>query len=183
MLRGWLALIAVVAMCNTVQSFRDHSFLSDKLYSGSPELVNHLQARIFGIWTLLSSVIRASCAFDIHNSTLYYLTLGTFVLALGHFLSEALIYQTAPLIGGVIAPLVVASISILAMLVVCVIPRDTTLNERKMKWWQLLENTALCYVGEKLQSHWLSFVTHQRMPTSNNSCSLLWRRLLLWRTC
>lgn len=40
---------------------------------------------------------------------LYHITLWTFVLALGHFLSEAFIYKTAPLTIGVIAPLIVAS--------------------------------------------------------------------------
>lgn len=39
---------------------------------------------------------------------LYHVTLWTFVLALGHFLSEAFIYKTAELTIGVIAPLFVA---------------------------------------------------------------------------
>ncbi|XP_076156526.1 ergosterol biosynthetic protein 28 homolog [Alosa pseudoharengus] len=115
-LRSWLVMVSVIAMGNTVQSFRDHSFLSEKLYTGSPEFVNGLQARTFGIWTLLSSIIRFFCAMDIHNRTLYHITLWTFVLALGHFLSEAFIYKTAPLTIGVMAPLLVASFSIVAML-------------------------------------------------------------------
>lgn len=39
---------------------------------------------------------------------LYLVTLWTFVLALGHFLSEAFIYKTAQLTVGVMAPLFVA---------------------------------------------------------------------------
>lgn len=30
-------MVSVIAMGNTVQSFRDHSFLSEKLYTGMPE--------------------------------------------------------------------------------------------------------------------------------------------------
>ncbi|XP_078090701.1 ergosterol biosynthetic protein 28 homolog isoform X2 [Mustelus asterias] len=107
-LRSWLVMVAVIAAGNTIQSFRDHSFLSDKLYTGRPTLVNGLQARTFGIWTLLSSIIRCTCAVDIHNRTLYHITLWTFILAFGHFLSESFIYHTAPITIGVMAPLLVA---------------------------------------------------------------------------
>ncbi|XP_036127651.1 ergosterol biosynthetic protein 28 homolog isoform X1 [Molossus molossus] len=68
-LRSWLVMVSIIAMGNTLQSFRDHTFLYEKLYTGKPNLVNGLQARTFGIWTLLSSVIRCLCAVDIHNKT------------------------------------------------------------------------------------------------------------------
>ncbi|XP_059819040.1 ergosterol biosynthetic protein 28 homolog isoform X2 [Hypanus sabinus] len=116
-LRSWLVMVAVIAAGNTIQSFRDHSFLSEKLYTGKPALVNGLQARTFGIWTLLSSIIRCTCAVDIQNRTLYHITLWTFILALIHFLSESFVYQTAPITIGVMAPLLVAGFSILGMLV------------------------------------------------------------------
>ncbi|XP_072350649.1 ergosterol biosynthetic protein 28 homolog isoform X1 [Scyliorhinus torazame] len=116
-LRSWLVMVSIIAAGNTIQSFRDHSFLSEKLYTGSPTLVNGLQARTFGIWTLLSSIIRCTCAVDIHNRTLYHITLWTFILAFAHFLSESFVYLTAPITIGVMAPLLVASVSILGMLV------------------------------------------------------------------
>lgn len=37
-LRSWLVMVSVIAAGNTLQSFRDHSFLSEKLYTGSPGL-------------------------------------------------------------------------------------------------------------------------------------------------
>ncbi|KAM4690393.1 ergosterol biosynthetic protein 28 homolog [Rhinophrynus dorsalis] len=116
-LRSWLMMVSIIAAGNTFQSFRDHSFLSDKLYTGRPGQVNGLQARTFGVWTLLSSLIRCACAIDIRNKTLYHLTLWTFILALGHFLSEVFIYHTAEMTIGVMAPLMVASFSILGMLI------------------------------------------------------------------
>ncbi|KAM6446039.1 ergosterol biosynthetic protein 28 homolog [Rhynochetos jubatus] len=116
-LRSWLVMVSVIAAGNTLQSFRDHGFLSEKLYTASPGLVNGLQARTFGVWTLLSSVIRCLCAVDIRNRTLYYITLFTFFLALVHFLSEVFIYRTAALTIGVMAPLMVASFSIMGMLI------------------------------------------------------------------
>ncbi|KAM3670842.1 ergosterol biosynthetic protein 28 homolog isoform X2 [Ammospiza nelsoni] len=71
-LRSWLVMVSVIAAGNTLQSFRDHGFLSEKLYTASPGLVNGLQARTFGVWTLLSSVIRCLCAIDIRNRTFLY---------------------------------------------------------------------------------------------------------------
>ncbi|XP_035395659.1 ergosterol biosynthetic protein 28 homolog isoform X3 [Cygnus olor] len=72
-LRSWLLMVSVIAAGNTLQCFRDYSFVSEKLYTASPGLVNGLQARTFGIWTLLSSVVRCLCALDIRNQTFLYL--------------------------------------------------------------------------------------------------------------
>ncbi|KAI5102553.1 putative ergosterol biosynthetic protein 28, partial [Silurus meridionalis] len=134
-LRSWLVMVSVIALGNTVQSFRDHSFLSEKLYTGTPDFVNGLQARTFGIWTLLSSIIRCACAMDIRNRTLYHVTLWTFILALGHFLSEAFIYKTAQLTIGVMAPLFVAGCSIAGMLFgfQCIIEPEEGTGARQKK--------------------------------------------------
>lgn len=49
--------------------------------------------------------------------SLYHITLLTFLIALGHFLSEVFVYGTAAPTIGVLAPLMVASFSILGMLI------------------------------------------------------------------
>ncbi|KAB0338425.1 hypothetical protein FD754_024590, partial [Muntiacus muntjak] len=79
--------------------------------------VNGLQARTFGVWTLLSSVVRGLCAIDIHNKTLYYITLWTFIIGMGHFLFELFVFGTVAPTIFMLAILTVASISILGMLV------------------------------------------------------------------
>ncbi|KAF4008507.1 hypothetical protein G4228_020257 [Cervus hanglu yarkandensis] len=116
-LRSWLVMTSILAVGHSLQSFRDHTFLYEKIYTSKPDLVNGLQARTFGIWMLLSSVVRGHCAIDIHNKTLYYITLLTFFIAVGHFVFELFVFGTVAPTIGTIAPLTVASISILGMLV------------------------------------------------------------------
>lgn len=116
-LRSWLFLVSITTLVSSLQSFQDHTFIYEKLYTVKPDLVNGLQARTFGIWTLLSSVARALCAYDIHNKPLYYLTIWTFLIALGHFLFELFVHETVALTIGIVTPLIVASSSILGMLV------------------------------------------------------------------
>ncbi|XP_032830094.2 ergosterol biosynthetic protein 28 homolog [Petromyzon marinus] len=116
-LRAWLLIVALMALGNTIQTFRNHSFLSTHLYTGSPNMVNGLHARAYGVWTMLSSIVRLACAIDITNKSLYLVCLSTFVLALGHFLSEAFVYNTALLTVGLAAPLIVAGSSLVAMLI------------------------------------------------------------------
>ncbi|XP_043328535.1 ergosterol biosynthetic protein 28 homolog isoform X1 [Cervus canadensis] len=116
-LRSWLVMTSVIAMGSSLQGFRDHTFLYEKIYTSKPDLVNGLQARTFGIWMLLSSVVRGLCVIDIHNKMLYYITLLTFFIAVGHFVFELFVFGTGTPTIATIAPLTVASISILVMLV------------------------------------------------------------------
>ncbi|KAM6070000.1 ergosterol biosynthetic protein 28 homolog isoform 1-T1 [Theristicus caerulescens] len=64
---------------------------------------------------------------------LYYITLFTFFLALVHFLSEVFIYHTAALTIGVMAPLMVASFSILGMLIGLQYLEVEALSQKKKK--------------------------------------------------
>ncbi|CAI9177261.1 unnamed protein product [Rangifer tarandus platyrhynchus] len=116
-LRSWLVMTSVIAMGFLLKGFRDHTFLYEKVYTCKPDLVNGLQARTFGVWTLLSSVVRCLCAIDIHNKTLYYITLWTFFIGMGHFLFELFVFGTVAPTVFILAILTVASTSILGMLV------------------------------------------------------------------
>ncbi|XP_065796249.1 ergosterol biosynthetic protein 28 homolog [Muntiacus reevesi] len=116
-LRSWLVMASLLAVGHSLLGFRDHTFLYEKIYTSKPDLVNGLQARTFGVWTLLSSVVRGLCAIDIHNKTLYYITLWTFFIGMGHFLFELFVFGTVAPTIFMLAILTMASISILGMLV------------------------------------------------------------------
>lgn len=48
-LRSWLVMVSIIAMGNTLQSFRDHTFLYEKLYTGKPDLGKKSKNCIFCI--------------------------------------------------------------------------------------------------------------------------------------
>ena len=50
-------------------------------------------ARMFGTWTLLSSIIRVCAAWTLqYNSGFYALAMGTYALATSYFLLERMVY-------------------------------------------------------------------------------------------
>lgn len=116
-LQGWIFVVGLMALGNTVSCYVDHSFLGSRLYTGAPEKANDLTGRLFGIWTLVSAFLRLSCAIAITNRALFNLTLMSFVIAFVHFFSEAFIYKTAPITIGVLTPMIVSGVSTLWMIV------------------------------------------------------------------
>lgn len=129
-LQGWIFVVGLMALGNTISCYVDHSFLKSRLYTGAPEKANDLAGRLFGLWTLMSALLRLSCAILITNRALFNLTLLSFVVAFVHFLSEAFIYKTAPLTVGVLAPLIVSGVSMLWMIVAyCCLSADKRAND------------------------------------------------------
>ncbi|KAK3140326.1 hypothetical protein QOZ80_5AG0399390 [Eleusine coracana subsp. coracana] len=53
-----------------------------------------VHGRTFGVWTLLTCTLCFLCALNLENRPLYVATFLSFIYALGHFLTEYLIYQT-----------------------------------------------------------------------------------------
>lgn len=62
------------------------------VFSKSP--MTEVHGRTFGVWTLLTCTLCFLCAFNLDNKQLYLATFLSFIYALGHFLTEYLIYQT-----------------------------------------------------------------------------------------
>ncbi|KAJ4839386.1 hypothetical protein Tsubulata_040235, partial [Turnera subulata] len=53
-----------------------------------------VHGRTFGVWTLLTCTLCYLCAFNLDSKPLYLATFLSFIYALGHFLTEYLLYQT-----------------------------------------------------------------------------------------
>ncbi|PWN36780.1 Erg28-like protein [Meira miltonrushii] len=113
----WLLLVGTIATFSGLQSIADTA-VNRKVYTKAGASITPLSARLFGVWNILSAVIRVKCAYDLKNESVYQLTMFTFALALAHFSSEVFVYKTATLNSpGTISPFIVASSSFLAMAV------------------------------------------------------------------
>lgn len=116
--RGWITLVAFMALGNSVQCFIKPDFVWTKLYNESTE-VGSLTARTYGMWTLLASLVRFMYACNMHNWELFLLTFASYVLAFGHFTSEMLVYHSAGLDSlGMLSAVVVSGASMVLLLVV-----------------------------------------------------------------
>jgi len=116
---GWLAqwqlLVSTVAALNAIQNFVTLE-LTKRVYSGAAATVTPLQARTFAAWTMTSAVVRAYAAYHIEYKPIYDMALFTYLIAFGHFTSELLIFRTAKMNAGIIAPLLVASTTLVWMI-------------------------------------------------------------------
>ncbi|KAL1969856.1 hypothetical protein VTN77DRAFT_7365 [Rasamsonia byssochlamydoides] len=120
LLPKWLFLVSVISSINSLQSYRSLDY-ARQLYAGSAATNNQspanlLSARTFGTWTFLSAVVRMYAAYHITSPVAYDLALWTYGIALGHFVSEWLVYGSAQLKGRFVFPLLVASGTVVWML-------------------------------------------------------------------
>ncbi|KAI0822459.1 Erg28-like protein [Trametes gibbosa] len=111
----WQLIVAVTATLNTIGSLTSVA-ASRKLYNNAPGLVNPLQSRTFGIWTLTSAVVRFYAAYNIENKMIYDIALFTYLFAFFHFGSELLIFRTARVALAVLSPVIVSTTSLIWML-------------------------------------------------------------------
>ncbi|KAA1097919.1 ergosterol biosynthesis protein, variant 2 [Puccinia graminis f. sp. tritici] len=105
----WMMLIAGVSILNGLQNYISLAG-ARKVYDRRPDRVTGLQSRNFGTWTITAGLVRLYAAYNISNPGLYHLALGTFAIALSHFVAEAVVYKTTG--WGVVPPFIVASVSL-----------------------------------------------------------------------
>ncbi|KAI4277236.1 MAG: hypothetical protein LQ337_001950 [Flavoplaca oasis] len=115
-LQYWLLLLSVVSIGNSVQSYLTTSY-TRRVYSAPETTVTPLHARTFGTYTALASIIRLYAAYNITDPMLYQLAIWTYIVALGHFYSEWLVFGTARWGKGLAGPVII-SVSSLAWMVV-----------------------------------------------------------------
>ena len=107
--------ISAVSVANAVASFFGASN-ARKVYAYTPVPVTDHGARLFGAWTLLSGVIRFYGAYYIDQPVVYDLVLWTFVIALGHFGAETLVWKTTGPRTAALSSYFVATASVVGML-------------------------------------------------------------------
>ncbi|KAF9174869.1 ergosterol biosynthesis protein [Mortierella sp. AD010] len=114
LLPKWLWIVGVTSFLNTFQAFVTLS-ATRRIYANKPHEVTGLSGRTFGVWTLLSSVIRLYGAYNLHLAPMYNITLCTFGIAWVHFMSEFVVFRTAKITGPFLAPCIVATSSLIWM--------------------------------------------------------------------
>ncbi|KAI1877599.1 hypothetical protein JX265_003607 [Neoarthrinium moseri] len=77
--------------------------------------VTPLAARLFATYTLISAIIRLYASHHLDIEPVYMLAVWTYVVALGHFVSEGLVYKTYYLGGPQVLPLFFATTGIVWM--------------------------------------------------------------------
>ncbi|GAA6009479.1 Erg28p [Rhodotorula paludigena] len=110
----WMLFVSSVAVFNSAQNYLTTS-LTRKVYARSPASVNPLQARLFGVWTLMSAFVRLYASYHVTSKPMYDLALISYVIALWHFGSEAVLYRTCGL-KGLAGPLIVSTTSLTWMI-------------------------------------------------------------------
>ncbi|KAL5560910.1 hypothetical protein UlMin_030657 [Ulmus minor] len=88
----WLMLLGSLRLISVWFGFFDIWALRLAVFSKSE--MTEVHGRTFGVWTFLTSTLCFLCAFNLENKPLYLATFLSFIYALGHFLTEYLIYQT-----------------------------------------------------------------------------------------
>lgn len=147
--RVWFAVMSVVNLGDSFQFFLNHSLLSTQFYTLSQHYANPAFGRIYGILVFLLAALRFSCAVDIHNKSLYNLTLLSFTLLFGNTLLELFVFKSASLNFYILLNLFLSSASIILLVLGFYFVREEPSSrdrteseklERKKKSWLLFNS-------------------------------------------
>ncbi|KAL6926100.1 hypothetical protein ACO0SA_002669 [Hanseniaspora valbyensis] len=116
----WLLFISVVSIFNSIQCFSKIGIsLTKKVYSNTSAKnnneINSLTCRLFGTWTFIACMIRLYGAIYTSNEQVYQLCFISYIVALGHFGSELIVFRACKFDKGIAGPFIVATTSLIWM--------------------------------------------------------------------
>lgn len=114
--RIWFAVMSIVNLGDSFQFFLNHSLLSTQFYTLSQHYANPAFGRIYGILLFLLAALRFSCAINIHNKSIYNLTLLSFTLLFGNILLELFVFKSASVNFYILLNLFLSGVSITLLL-------------------------------------------------------------------
>nr|XP_034324243.1 ergosterol biosynthetic protein 28 homolog [Crassostrea gigas] len=114
--RIWFAVMSIVNLGDSFQFFLNHSLLSTQFYTLSQHYANPAFGRIYGILLFLLAALRFSCAINIHNKSIYNLTLLSFTLLFGNILLELFVFKSASVNFYILLNLFLSGVSIILLL-------------------------------------------------------------------
>ncbi|KAJ9086435.1 ergosterol biosynthesis protein [Entomophthora muscae] len=117
MLPKWMLIVSTAAFFNSAQCFISPFKFNREIYSLQTSEVTCLSARLFGVWTLLSGIVRLHCTYNIHDRTAYIMAMATYAIALFHFSTELLIFKTVKLNRASLGPFIVSTFSLTWMII------------------------------------------------------------------
>eukprot|EP00127_Corallochytrium_limacisporum_P005302 Clim_evm33s202 gene=Clim_evmTU33s202 len=109
--RIWIGLVGLIAMVQSPLAYMGPQYLSTTVWEGYQ--VDALASRHYALWTFTSGLARCSFAIDPSLGS-WRMSLATFFIALGHFLTEIELHHTVQYQRASISPLIVATLSIVA---------------------------------------------------------------------
>lgn len=142
--RIWFAVMSIVNLGDSFQFFLNHSLLSTQFYTLSQHYANPAFGRIYGILLFLLAALRFSCAINIHNKSIYNLTLLSFTLLFGNILLELFVFKSASANFYILLNLFLSGVSIILLLLGFYFVRlepsssdrtEQEKHERKKKYW------------------------------------------------
>lgn len=142
--RIWFAVMSIVNLGDSFQFFLNHSLLSTQFYTLSQHYANPAFGRIYGILIFMLAALRFSCAINIHNKSIYNLTLLSFTLLFGNILLELFVFKSASVNFYILLNLFLSGVSIILLLLGFYFVRlepsssdrtEQEKHERKKKYW------------------------------------------------